>query len=263
VPASKRKIDMTNVKDGSQFNSKHMPEGDYAAIVVDVMDQESKNGNDMWVYTIKLKDYPRAVYAYYCVLEEKSLFKIRHLFTAAGIDIPRKLAMIDPNRIIGKEIGVGLEDDEYDGNIRSKITAVMELEDMTVNNSAPELDDEEEELDEAIPARKEVKAAVAKRTRKPAPVVEEEDDEEEEDEVDEEPEPPRRTRKAAPVRKAARRAPVVEDDDDEEDDDEDEPEPPRKTRKAAPRTRATSTRRKRPAPVEDDEDEDEIDLDDL
>jgi hypothetical protein len=261
VPASKRKIDMTNVKDGSQFNSKHMPEGDYAAIVVDVMDQESKNGNDMWVYTIKLKDYPRAVYAYYCVLEEKSLFKIRHLFTAAGIDIPRKLAMIDPNRIIGKEIGVGLEDDEYDGNIRSKITAVMELEDMTVNNSAPELDDEEEELDEAIPARKEIKPA-AKRTRKPAPVVEEEDDEEEEDEVDEEPEPPRRTRKAAPARKAARRAPVVEDDD-EEDDDEDEPEPPRKTRKAAPRTRATSTRRKRPAPVEDDEDEDEIDLDDL
>jgi hypothetical protein len=249
---------MTNVKDASPFNSKHMPEGDYAAVIVDVADQESKSGNDMWVYTIRLKDYPRAVYAYYCVLEERSLFKVRHLFTAAGIDLPRSVKLIDPNKIVGKEIGVGLEDEEYDGNMRSKITAVMELKDMAVNNSAPDLDEDDEE-EEPTPPKRAAKAPVTRKRRAPEP----EDDEDEEEE-DEEPEPPKRK---APVKRARKPAPVVEDDEEEDDDEEEEPEPPRKTRSAASRTRAATTRKapvkKRPVADEDDEDEDEMELDDL
>jgi hypothetical protein len=269
MPASKKKLDFTNVKDGPQFNSKQMPEGDYAAIITGVEDVTSANDNEMWVYTIKLKDYPRASYPFRCILTEKSIWRVRNLFEAAGVKITKKMLTLDPNRIVGKEIGVALEDDEYEGNARSQITAVMPLDEMMVNNNAPELDDEEdleEEEEEPTPPKRAAKAAPARKRRAPEPVEEEEDDDEEEDD---EPEPPRRTRKAAPAKAPARRrAPApVEEDEEEEDDEEEEPEPPRKTRSAATRTRATAARKpapkRRAAPVEEDEDEDEMDIDDL
>lgn len=259
MPASKKKLDFTDVKDASPFHPKRMPEGDYLAVIQDVEDAKSKQDNDMWVFTIKLVEYPRAVYPYYCTLDTKALFKIRHLFTAAGITIPRKMNLIDPNKVIGKQIGVALEDDEYDGNLKSTIVAVMVPDEMALNHNAPDPDDDLDEDDEELEEEQPKKKAPARRTRKPAPEPEEEDEEDEDEE--EEPEPPRRTRK---TRKPARPEP---EDDDEEEEEDDEPEPPRRTRKPAGRTRASSTRKapvkKRPEPEEDDEDEDEMDIDDL
>lgn len=267
MPASKKRLDFTNVKEGSQFKSKHMPEGDYAAVIVSVDDVTSSNDNDMWVYAIKLKDYPRAVYPFRCILTENSLWRVRNLFQAAGVTITRKMVALDPNRIVGKEIGVELQDDEYQGNVRSEITAVMPIEDMTINNNAPDLDDEEDEEEEAPPAKK----APARR-RKPAPVEEDDEEEELEDDEEEEEEPAPPKRRTAPAKKAEparrRKAPEPEpEEDEEEDDEEDEPEPPRKTRQASSRTRAAATRKpaakRRPAPVQDDEDDDEMEIDDL
>jgi hypothetical protein len=262
MTATKRKVDFSNVKeDGANFRPRHKPEGDYEATIVNVDDHTSGNDNPMWLFTVKLIGDERSSYPVYAGQDEKNAWKIRKMFIAAGIPVPKKLVLVDPNKLVGKTVGVFLEDDEYEGRMRSKIQDFMPVDDIqggdeddedevyekpakkstTKKKPAPvedEEEDEDEDDEEPAPVKKAAK-------RKPAPVIEEEDDEEEEED-----EPPARK----PAKKVAKRQPEPEPEDDE-DDEEDEPEPPRK--RAA--KKAPPTKRRRPA---DDEDDD-LDLDDL
>lgn len=261
--AKSRSIDFTNVKERGAYNPRHVEAGDYVATITSCVDQESKNGDDMWVYGFQLKDHASHIYPYYCVLNEDNAWKVRNVFEAAGITVPKKMVKVDPNRVVGKDVLISLEDDEYEGKPKSVIAALMPVSELDV------VDDDDEDEDDAPPARKKKPAAKGKRAlavvedddedeeddeppakvpakkkRRPAPV--EDDDEEEDDE-----EPPARTKKAAGKK---RRPPVVEDDDEEEDDEEEAP--PTKTRAKK------GTKRKAAKPVEDD-DYDEMDVEDL
>lgn len=187
--ASKAQLDFTNVKDGSSFNKKHQPPGDYKGQVTKVQDAKSKSdGTKMWLFTIKAG---AGVYPFYCKLQENQLWKVRNLFVAAGINIPKKRVALDPNKIVGKYIGVTLEDDEYDGKMQSNVASTFptsELEGIEEEDD----DDEEEEEDEEE--------------------TEEEEDEEDDEDSEEEPE------ESPPVKKkkGKKKAKKVEDVDDEE-----------------------------------------------
>lgn len=223
MTASAGVIDFTNVKEGGNFNPKRRPEGDYKAKITKVEDAESKkDGKAQWLFTIQVGS---GTYPYYCKHEENQYWKIRNLLVAAGMTVPKKKVKVDPNKLVGKFIGVTLEDDEYEGKKKSVVAAtfpVSELEDEDVEDEADDADDEDED-DEPTPPKK------AKK-----PPVEDDDDEDEDDE----PAPPKKKAKPAPV----------EDDDDEDEDEDDTPPPPKK---------------KKPAPVEDDDDDlEEIDIDD-
>lgn len=212
-------IDFSNVKERGNFNPKNIDAGDYAATITKVEATESKAGDPMWVFTIELDDVPRASYPHYCVLTDNQYWKIKALFTAAGINVGQRKVKVDPNKLIGKSIGVGMEDDEYEGRLKSVIVEVFtpdELDPVDGDADAEDDDLEEEVEEEAPPTRKKKRAA---------PVVEEEDDEDEdeEDEEEAEPEPPRRKKapaKKAPAKKTSARKRPVDDDEDEEDDDE-------------------------------------------
>lgn len=156
MTATKRAVDMTNVKDQGNFNTKHKAEGDYRATITKVEDADSKQGNPQWIFTVELVNDRRATYPYYCGFDEKQLWKIRNLCIAAGMAVPKKRVMIDPNKLVGKEIGISLEDDEYEGKMRSRIAATFPASEVTEetrpkSKSTPAASDEtddDEDLDE-------------------------------------------------------------------------------------------------------------------
>ena len=147
--ASAKAVDFSGVKDRGNFNPKHIAEGDYAATVVKVEDAESKKTGDFqYIFTIKVDKFSQHSYPYYCKLQENQLWKLRNLAVAAGLNVPKKRMKFDPNKITGKKIGVTMEDDEYDGKMKSVVGAVFpisELADGAMEDDTTEADEEFEE----------------------------------------------------------------------------------------------------------------------
>jgi hypothetical protein len=191
--ATKKVLDFTNVKESSGINPKHRPAGDYRVKITKVTEDKSKAGNDQWVFVMVPTDMLSAAYPYYCTLNAESLWKVRNLLIAAGVTVPKKKVNVDPNKLVGREIGVTLDDDEYEGKMKSVITAVFPAEDLD-DDGTPSADDEdevEEDVEEEVEEIEEVEEPVAKPTakkkvaakRKPAP--EPEEDEVSEEDMDE------------------------------------------------------------------------------
>jgi len=121
-------LDFSNVREGSTFSPRRLPEGSYLATVAKVEQKESKAGNPMLVYTIIPAEHPTAVYPYYILLDEKQLWKFRALLLAAGKEVPKRKVTVDPESIVGKQIMIDLEDDEWEGREKSTIAGVFKPE---------------------------------------------------------------------------------------------------------------------------------------
>lgn len=144
--ASVKNADFSGVKDRGNFNPKRVPEGDYAARIVKVEDAETKETKDFqYLFTIKLEKFSQHSYPYYCKLQENQLWKIRNLLIAAGINVPKKRMKLDPNKAVGKLIGVTMADDEYDGKVKSVIDAVFAAAELADGAEIDDTDDFDEE----------------------------------------------------------------------------------------------------------------------
>lgn len=179
--ASVKAVDFSGVKERGNFNPKHLAEGDYAATIVKVEDAEARQSGDFqYVFTIKLQKYSQYSYPYYCKLQENQLWKLRNIAVAAGLNVPKKRQKFDPNRVVGKHIGVTLEDDEYEGKMKSVIGAVFPISELADGgedlpesdddnfdeDSAPvSVDDDSDDADEA-PAKKSKKGKKSKKKGK-------------------------------------------------------------------------------------------------
>ena len=270
-----RTLDFSNVKESSGINPKHKEDGEYLATVIEVRDDPAKDGEAMWNFIIKLEDDKTATYAYYCKLVENQLWKLRNLFIAAGVDLPKKAVKVDPNKVVNKQVGLILEGEEYEGKMKSIISGIIPKEELTdfAATEAEDDDDEEDEEEEPAPKKR-------GRPKKVAEVEEEDDDDEEEDE---EPEPPKRKRgrpkkvvepeedddeeeeddEPEPPKKRGRGRPrkVVEpEDDDDEDDEEEAPAPKKRGRPAKAAAKAAPVKKKRRRAADDDDDDLELDL---
>lgn len=184
---AKRTLDFTNVKEGSDIRPKRKPAGEYLATVVSVTDKESKAGNDMWLFVVKLDVDSTATYPIHCTLTEESLWKLRAFMMACGAAIGKKRISIDPNKFVGRQLGIILEDGEYDGKEKSDVAGFIPKSELA--GKAPVQDDDEEEEDEVEeekPVRKTAaKKAPARTAAKKKPPVEEDDEEVDEEELDE------------------------------------------------------------------------------
>lgn len=148
--ASAKAVDFSGVKDRGAFNTKRVAEGDYAAVVTKVEDGEVKGSGDfMYVFTIKLEKFSQSSYPYRCKLQENQLWKLRNLAVAAGLNVPKKRVKFDPNKIVGKKIGVTMEDDEYEGKEKSEVSAVFPISELADGPDVEE--DTDEEFDEGAP----------------------------------------------------------------------------------------------------------------
>lgn len=124
-------IDFTNVKDRGAFNPRHMPAGDYLGKITGVVDSPTKEKKEpQWIFTVSIAASATASYPYRCQLQESTLWKIRNLFVAAGMTVPKKRVKVDPSRIVGKSIGITLEDHEYENKLSSEIVAVFPTSDL-------------------------------------------------------------------------------------------------------------------------------------
>lgn len=257
--ATKKNVDFSNVKDGGGFNKHRVPEGDYLARVVKVEDAESKSDQVFqYLFTVKLEKFSGYGYPYYCKLSENQLWKLRNLAIAAGLNVPKKRVAFDPNKVIGKLIGVTMEDDEYEGKEQSVVQAVFpaaELMDGTVveDDDAAEGDVEDDEGDEDE-------------------VEPDEDEGDAYDEMD-------RTQLKAALKSldagfVAKKSQTDDDlrtllregsDDVEEEDEEEEPAPaPKKAAAKAPaKAPAKRAAAKKPAADVSDEELEELDIDDI
>jgi hypothetical protein len=195
-------LDFTNVREGgARFNRAHRVPGDYKAKVTKVEDAKTKEGGKpQWLFTIKQGS---ATYPYYCQFAENVLWKVRSLWAAAGVSIPSKRVKLNPDRVVGKEIGISLDDHEFDGRLMSEIIAVFPTSELVGEEA--EAEDEEEDEDE--------------ETEDEEDETEEEEDEEDEEE---EPPPPPKTKKGKKSKgQKTRRKDQVDDEELEELDIED------------------------------------------
>lgn len=162
-------LDFTNVKDGGSFNKKHQAPGDYKGKVTKVVDAKSKkDGGKMWLYTIQVGT---GTYPLYCKLEENQLWKIRNLYIAAGKNIPKKRVNLDPNLVVGRDIGVTLEDEEYEGKMQSNVSTTFPTSELEGDGGVDEdEDDEEETVDEPPAAEPKAKKKKSKEAPQGDPV---------------------------------------------------------------------------------------------
>lgn len=170
--ASKQAVDFTNVKEGGQFSKKHMPVGDYLAKVIKVEDAQPKDKSDtskMWLFTIQLQATKSATYPYYCKLVENQLWKVRNLLVAAGINVPKKRLSVDPNKLVGKLIGVSLDDAEYEGKIQSEIGAVLSPSEIEGSDVDIDTDDDDADIEEPDDEDEEEAPAPKAKKKKAAP----------------------------------------------------------------------------------------------
>jgi hypothetical protein len=176
-------MDFTDVKDQSPISPTHQPPGDYKGFVkaVDYSVSQNENKTPQLVYVIADADRPSATYRYNCPLTKPSAWKIRNLFIAAGVEVPKKRMNIASvaEKILNREIGMTLDDDEYEGRLRSQIQRVFPVGELPA--------DEDEETPaqrrKARRAAEDAKRAKAKPGKKDEEL--EDVDEEEDEDLDE------------------------------------------------------------------------------
>lgn len=170
-------LDFTNVKESSGINPKHQPSGDYHGRITKVEQKVSKKDSEpMLVIHIQDMDMLSAVYPQYCKLDEDNLWKVRQILVAVGMTVPKKRIKLDTDKLVGKDLGMTLEDDEYNGKMKSVIAAVFPAADLTQDD-----DDDDEPPAKAVTK----KSTAATKKAKPAPVDEDEDEDEESEDLDE------------------------------------------------------------------------------
>lgn len=118
---AKISIDFSDVKAPS-FSTVHQEPGVYNAEIDGVKMTKTKSDNtDMLVFAIVAGP---GRYPYYCKIVPNQLWKLRELIEAAGTKVPNNVVQIDPDKYVGAKINVELEDDTYNGKLRSRVARV-------------------------------------------------------------------------------------------------------------------------------------------
>ncbi|QKY80330.1 hypothetical protein SEA_MERCEDES_30 [Microbacterium phage Mercedes] len=148
-------LDFSKVEERSGWNTKEMPEGlhEFKIELVDLKD--ANDGTAMWTYGLRPVNpkYKTRLFPYYCKHQANQYFKIRDIFVAAGLTVPKKRVALDPDAPIGKIIAAEVTDasGQYAG--RSEIDGVydrsiIEDDDQVDSDDEVEEDDVDEEADE-------------------------------------------------------------------------------------------------------------------
>lgn len=215
--AKKIRLDFSKVEERSGWNTRSVPEGIHKFKVEAVQLTEAQDGTDMWVYALVPADarYKSRRFPFYCKLQANQLWKLRDLFVAAGLSVPKKAVSLDPEAPVGKFIAAEVNDatGQYEG--RSEINGVYGL-DILDEDDAPADDEDDEEYDEEDEADE--------------PEEDEDEEEEEEDEEDLEALTLPELRKLAKglgidhtgLKKADLIEAIQEEQEDEEDDEDED-----------------------------------------
>lgn len=120
-------VDMTGVDWKSGGGSFHITPGDYPMKVTKVEFTQSKADNDMFVFQFEGTGGKAKGKAFYmhCTLTEKSLWKLGQTLDALGVEVPNGPMEIDCDELVDLECTGIVEDDEYEGKVRSKLDRII------------------------------------------------------------------------------------------------------------------------------------------
>ena len=139
---AKISIDFSDVKSPS-FSTVHQEPGVYNAEIAGVeMTKTKSDGTDMLVFAIVAGP---GRYPYYCKIVPNQLWKLRELIEAAGTKVPSKVVQIDSDRYVGKKLNVELEDDSYQGKLRSRVARVATFSELAPKPKAEEVQQDVED----------------------------------------------------------------------------------------------------------------------
>jgi hypothetical protein len=159
VPRARaRRIDFREVPKEVRRQATRIPEGDYLCKIIAVEERTSeRSGSDYYSWKFQVISNGRGDKKHAGVplwlntsLQKKAAFALRNLIYAASEgkkNVAGSVASIDPNKLIGRTIGVTVEDNEYEGRIRSQPADVMPASQLETEeeDAAEETEDEEEE----------------------------------------------------------------------------------------------------------------------
>ena len=181
-----------------------VPDGDYLVKIMDAQMRENEDtgsrGINIRAQIVKPTKYKGKTQYGYCSLKKEALWNLRNLINASlGRNVAGKTVDLDLEKFKDKVVGAVIEEDEYQGKVRSRISTWFPREEFEESDEDEDDESEEEEEDEYEDEE------------------EEEEEEDDEDEEDEEPQPRSRSRKASSrSRSRSRRS---RDDEEEEDED--------------------------------------------
>lgn len=182
MASKKLKLDFTGVE-----SFQRPSEGEHVMRIVSAEVKQSQGGNDMIVVAFEVtkgQDKGSRVFENY-PLADNALWKLKAMLQAIGMKCDGKV-QLDLDKLIGKICLVTVADDEYNGQIRSRVQECRKLAAVAEDEDEDDIDedeDDDEDEEEEKPAKKPVKKA-AKPTPKKKP--EPEEDEDDDDDWDEE-----------------------------------------------------------------------------
>lgn len=226
--ARKVKVDFTGVEAFQRVS-----EGIHHAKISDIQEKTSQGGDSMLQVAFEVtagEDKGNKVFDN-LVLTDKALWKFKSLLQIIGMKCDGKVA-VDLDKLIGKALDINVTHEEYNGQIRARVSDYMKP------SAAASSDDEDEDEDSF------------------------DDDDVEDTEEEEAPKPKKKPAAKKPAPKKKPEPEEDEDDDWDEDDDEAEEEKPAPKKKAPAKKAPAKRTKKKPEPVEEDDDEDEDDDDD-
>lgn len=211
--ARKVSIDFTGVESYSKA-----AEGIHTAKVATIDEKTSQAGDPMLQFAFEVikGDSTGARVFESFVLKDNALWKFKAFLQAIGMQANGKLKL-DLDKLIGKVCDIEVFHEEYNGQVRAKISDYYKTT-SSVSDDEDDDDDEEEEEEEEEKAPKKAPAKRGRKKKEPDPEPDEEDEDDEEEE-DEEP-TPKKSKKSAP--KKAKKKPEPEPEEDEDDDDDDD-----------------------------------------
>lgn len=116
-------LDFTGVQDG--FKNVDKP-GYYTVKINKVEAKKSQSGNPYlnWETTITEGEFKGCKLWYITSLQPQSLFSLRNLLIAAGLEVPKSVVKIDLDLVIGRVVEAKVIMEEYNGENRAKVKEV-------------------------------------------------------------------------------------------------------------------------------------------
>lgn len=125
-----------------------IPDGDYAVIVKEVTEESGDKGKYLnWVMEINTGEFKGKRLYYITSLTKQSLWNLRAVLEALGIEVSKSKMQLDIQSYRGMEMGVSVETEKYKGKLKNTVVDIYNLEDSGDDDEEGEDKEDLEEMD--------------------------------------------------------------------------------------------------------------------
>lgn len=150
--------------EGVEAGGKSVPDGTYDAKVVEVVEKESESSGNpylSWKWSIISKRAKGAIVYDNASLTPQSLWRLRGLLEALGVDVPDGSMDLDLDDLVDLEATLEISNEKYDGKDRPRITGFS-----AIGEKVSEDDDKDDDKDDEKEEDDEPKAKSTKKVEK-------------------------------------------------------------------------------------------------